>query len=158
MSIETAKRLFIVALGALLPFSSCAVYSTPAGVPAGTRRAGPMAGGWILPSGRLLRPWGDQIELPGQPFSVAVSPDGRTGYLLVAANRFLDPWKPDATLLASIDLDRRTVTKTVRFDGRLSVGMGMALAAGARRLFVADPVGDLVIGLGVPDLEIERQV
>ncbi len=130
----------------------------PAGVPAGSRKVGPIAGGWVLPSGRLLRPWGDQIELPGQPFSVAVSPDGKTGFLLVAANRFQDPWVPDATLLASIDLDRRTVTKTVRFDKRLSVGIGMAYAPGARRLFLADPVGDRVIDVRVPSLEVQREI
>jgi len=112
----------------------------------------------VLSNGRLLRPWGDQIELPGQPFSVVVSPDGQTGFLLVAANRFKDPWKADATLLASIDLDRRTITKTIRFEGQLSVGMGLALAAQTKRLFLADPVGDRVIAVRVPSLEIEREM
>jgi YVTN family beta-propeller protein len=48
--------------------------------------------------------------------------------------------------------------KTVRFEGRLSVGMGMAFAAGARRLFLTDPVGERVIGVRVPEMEIEREV
>jgi YVTN family beta-propeller protein len=143
-----------VALGAIGQSPS----GRPAGVPAGSGKVGPIAGGWVLPNGRLLRPWGDQIQLPGQPFSVVVTPDGKTGYLLVAANRFQDPWVTDATLLAGIDLDRRTVTKTVRFDKRLSVGMGMAYAAGAKRLFLADPVGDQVIAVRVPGLKIERAI
>jgi YVTN family beta-propeller protein len=157
---RTSVRVSAVALGLFCVAAGMtgAQASAPAGVPAGLRKVGPIAGGFVLPSGRLLRPWGDQIELPGMPFSVTVSPDGKTGYLLVAANRFWDPWTPDATLLACVDLDRRTVLKTVRFDKRLSVGMGMALVAGAKRLFLTDPVGDKVIGLRVPELEIEREV
>ena len=145
------------ALAALLGIA-CAATERPPGVPAGLRKVGPIAGGWVLSNGRLLRPWGDQIELPGQPFSVVVSPDGKTGFLLVAANRFKDPWVTDATLLASIDLDHRTITKTIRFDKQLSVGIGMAFAAQAKRLFLSDPVGDRVIAVRVPTLEIEREM
>jgi len=155
-----SKRLgfpTVCALAALLGAVGAAA-ERPPGVPAGLRKVGPIAGGWVLSNGRLLRPWGDQIELPGQPFSVVVSPDGQTGFLLVAANRFKDPWKADATLLASIDLDRRTITKTIRFEGQLSVGMGLALAAQTKRLFLADPVGDRVIAVRVPSLEIEREM
>ncbi|MBI2929087.1 MAG: bifunctional YncE family protein/alkaline phosphatase family protein [Verrucomicrobia bacterium] len=147
----------ICALAVLLGTADAATQRPP-GVPAGSRKVGPIAGGWVLPNGRLLRPWGDQIELPGQPFSLVVTPDGRTGFLLVAANRFQDPWVPDATILASIDLDRRSITRTARFDKRLSVGMGMAYAADAKRLFLADPVGDRVIAVRTPTLEIEREM
>jgi len=146
-----------LALACLLVGAHAYAQRSP-GVPAGSRKVGPIAGGWVLSNGRLLRPWGDQIELPGQPFSVVVSPDGKTGFLLVAANRFKDPWVTDATLLASIDLDRRTITKTIRFDKQLSVGIGMAFAAQAKRLFLSDPVGDRVIAVRVPTLEIEREM
>ena len=153
---RTSRRTIFATIGVLAALLANARAATerPLCVPAGLRKVGPIAGGWVLSNGRLLRPWGDQIELPGQPFSLVVAPDGKTGFLLVAANRFQDPWVPDATILASIDLDRRSVTRTVRFDKRLSVGMGMAYAADAKRLFLADPVGDRVIAVRTPTLEI----
>ncbi|MEK7676513.1 MAG: alkaline phosphatase family protein [Verrucomicrobiota bacterium] len=160
MTKRTSRRTIFATIGVLAALLANARAATerPLGVPAGLRKVGPIAGGWVLSNGRLLRPWGDQIELPGQPFSLVVAPDGKTGFLLVAANRFQDPWVPDATILASIDLDRRSVTRTVRFDKRLSVGMGLAYAADAKRLFLADPVGDRVIAVRTPTLEIEREM
>lgn len=152
------RGFFTICMVATLLGIHCAATERPLGVPAGSRKVGPIAGGWVLSNGRLLRPWGDQIELPGQPFSLVVTPDGKTGFLLVAANRFQDPWVLDATILASVDLDRRSITRTVRFDKRLSVGMGMAYAAAAKRLFLADPVGDRVIAVRTPTLEIEREM
>jgi hypothetical protein len=76
------KRIF---LATLFLSTAGAVPPLDAGFPAGARKVGSTAGGGVLPSGRLLRDWGERIEIPGQPLSIGLSPKHGFSHFLKAS-------------------------------------------------------------------------
>jgi YVTN family beta-propeller protein len=90
-------------------------------------KVGPQPDGSILvPSNQLLRPAGFQIDLPGRPVDLALTPNGR---FLIVKNK------------ADIDLIRlsdRTVMQTLPFERGGASFTGLCLSPDGRKIFVTD--------------------
>jgi YVTN family beta-propeller protein len=90
-------------------------------------RVGPQPDGSVLvPTNQLLRPAGLQVEFPGRPVDLALTPDRQ---LLVIKNRL------------SLDIVRirdRTILQSLPYERGGSSFTGLALSKDGRRIFVTD--------------------
>jgi len=119
-------------------FAASAAHPEDFHPPAGNRYAQVTAGGTILPGGRLLRPYGTQIETGAGPFGMAVSPRGTVATADLGFERsgitIVDPpgktpfqprhiWArtPNSTLPELADPDWKTVSAGIAFDSEKSL-------------------------------------
>ncbi|HLN54958.1 MAG TPA: bifunctional YncE family protein/alkaline phosphatase family protein [Bacteroidales bacterium] len=90
-------------------------------------KVGPQPDGSILvPSNQLLRPAGLQIDLPGRPVDLALTPDGR--YLLVKNKADLD----------LVRLSDRTLMQTLPFQHGGASFTGLCLSPDGKKVYVTD--------------------
>ncbi len=115
-------------------FSGCLAWAADFHTPAGERYALSAASGTILPGGRLLKPYGVQIETGPVPFGLAVSPKGVIATADTGNERFgitiIDPpagkngWRarhiwartPHSTAPEIADPEWKGVTAGIAFD------------------------------------------
>ena len=107
-------------------------------------RVGPQPDGSVLvPSNQLLRPAGFQVEFPGRPVDLALTPDRE---LLVVKNRL------------SVDIIRiydRTILQSLPYDESGSSFTGLAISGDGHRIFATDAKDQLHIA-GLDDQLIMR--
>jgi YVTN family beta-propeller protein len=97
-------------------------------------KIGPQPDGSILvPSNQLLRPAGFQVNLPGRPVDLALTPNGR--FLLVKNKADLD----------LIRLSDRTILQTLPFQKSGASFTGLCLSADGSRVYVTDADNRLCI-------------
>ncbi len=106
---------------------------------------GPMEGGAILPNGRLITPWGDQVFVGVFPFNVIVSPDGRYVYTSSGGK--------GTDKIEQIDVLQRRVVASLNLS---HVFHGLALNAAGDTLYVAAGTSDQVhvVAVGDPGLTL----
>src|SRR5580693_6924892 len=136
--LETASLIlqtFHVSALAGAIFSVCLVSAVDFHAPAGESYALSATSGTILPGGRLLRPYGVQIETGPGPFGLAVSPTGMIATADTGSERFgitiIDPpgagkngWRarhvwartPNSTAPEIADPEWKRVTSGIAFD------------------------------------------
>jgi len=91
-----------------------------------TRKVGPQPDGSILvPTNQLLRPAGFQIEFPGRPVDLALSPDGK--WLAVQNRKSLD----------LIRVQDRTIMQTLPFEKSGASFTGIAFSRNGEHIFVS---------------------
>jgi YVTN family beta-propeller protein len=107
-------------------------------------RVGPQPDGSVLvPTNQLLRPAGLQVEFPGRPVDLALTPDRE---LLVVKNRL------------SVDIIRiydRTILQTLPYQESGSSFTGLAISGDGRRIFTTDAKDQLHMA-GLDDRLIMR--
>jgi DNA-binding beta-propeller fold protein YncE len=69
-------------------FAARCIWATDFHPPAGERYALVTASGTVLPGGRILQPWGTQLETGPGPFGLAVSPKGTIATANIGYERF----------------------------------------------------------------------
>ncbi len=106
---------------------------------------GPMAGEAILPNGRAITPWGDQVFVGVFPFNVIVSPDGRYA--------FTSSGGKGTDKIEQIDIFQRRVVASLNLN---HVFHGLALNAAGDTLYVAAGTSDQVhvVRVGDPGLTL----
>ncbi|MGE5421174.1 MAG: alkaline phosphatase family protein [Chloroflexota bacterium] len=125
------NTIFILVMVAL--FSSCNTGNEKAVI---DLKVGPQPDGSILvPSNQLLRPAGLQIDLPGRPVDLALTPDGR--YLLVKNKNDLD----------LIRIADRTVMQTLPFENGGASFTGLCLSPDGKQVYVTDSENRICIAL-----------
>ena len=122
MNIQGNARVYVILI--IVLFSTLPVKSQ---FKLSNQQVGPQPDGSILvPSNQLLRPAGFQVQLPGRPVDLSLTPDEK---ILVVKNR------------SSIDLIRlsdRAVLQTLPFPKSGASFTGLCLSVDGRKIYVTD--------------------
>jgi len=137
-------------------FSVCPAWGVDFHAPAGENYAQSTASGTILPGGRLLRPYGVQIETGPGPFGLAVSPGGMIATADTGPERFgitiIDPpnagkngWRarhvwartPNSTAPEIADPEWKRVTSGIAFDTDKAIWISEGGSGRIRQIDVA---------------------
>jgi len=128
------KKGFIIIAGLIITLLSAAAYINRHPTIFGNKKVGPQPDGSVLvPSNQLLRPAGYQVEMPGRPVDLALSPDEKM--LFVKNKNSLD----------LVRLGDRTILQSLPYPHSGSSYTGIALSSDGKRVFVTDATNHLNI-------------